>query len=160
MAGGERVLIVEDDDLMRELMTKILAGEHYHIFQASSGEEALQLIQEQTIDLVLTDLRLAGMSGLQLLTEIRALDQEIVVIMMTAYASVETAVEAMRKGAYDYLTKPFINDEIRVMLRRALNQRHLSRENRHLKRELRERYRFENIVGYSEAMEKVYRLIE
>ena len=66
----------------------------------------------------------------------------------------------MRKGAYDYLTKPFINDEIRVMLRRALNQRHLSRENRHLKRELRERYRFENIVGHSEAMEKVYRLIE
>ena len=160
MVGGERILIVEDDDLMRELMTKILAGEHYHIFQASSGEEALKLLQEQTIDLVLTDLRLTGMNGLQLLTEVRAFDQEIVVIVMTAYASVETAVEAMRKGAYDYLTKPFINDEIRVMLRRALNQRHLSRENRHLKRELRERYRFENIVGNSEAMEKVYRLIE
>ena len=160
MIGGERILIVEDDDLMRELMTKILAGENYHIVQAPSGEEALQLIQEQTIDLVLTDLRLTGMNGLQLLTEIRAFDQEIVVIVMTAYASVETAVEAMRKGAYDYLTKPFINDEIRVMLRRALRQRHLSRENRHLKRELRERYRFENIVGNSEAMEKVYRLIE
>lgn len=160
MTGGERILIVEDDDLMRELMTKILAGEHYHILQASSGEEALKLLQEQTIDLVLTDLRLTGMNGLQLLTEIRSFDQEIVVIVMTAYASVETAVEAMRKGAYDYLTKPFINDEIRVMLRRALNQRHLSRENRHLKRELRERYRFENIVGNSEAMEKVYRLIE
>jgi len=160
MVGGERILIVEDDDLMRELMTKILAGEHYHIFQASSGEEALKLLQEQAIDLVLTDLRLTGMNGLQLLTEVRSFDQEIVVIVMTAYASVETAVEAMRKGAYDYLTKPFINDEIRVMLRRALNQRHLSRENRHLKRELRERYRFENIVGNSEAMEKVYRLIE
>jgi DNA-binding NtrC family response regulator len=160
MVGGERILIVEDDDLMRELMTKILAGEHYHIFQASSGEEALKLLQEQTIDLMLTDLRLTGMNGLQLLTEVRSFDQEIVVIVMTAYASVETAVEAMRKGAYDYLTKPFINDEIRVMLRRALNQRHLSRENRHLKRELRERYRFENIVGNSEAMEKVYRLIE
>jgi DNA-binding NtrC family response regulator len=160
MVGGERILIVEDDDLMRELMTKILAGENYHIFQAPSGEEALKLIQEQTIDLVLTDLRLTGMNGLQLLTEIRAFDPEIVVIVMTAYASVETAVEAMRKGAYDYLTKPFINDEIRVMLRRALRQRHLSRENRHLKRELRERYRFENIVGNSEAMEKVYRLIE
>jgi DNA-binding NtrC family response regulator len=97
---------------------------------------------------------------LQLLTEARALDPEILVIVMTAYASVETAVEAMRKGAYDYITKPFINEEIRVMLRRALNQRHLSRENRHLKRELRERYRFENIVGNSEAIEKVYRLIE
>jgi DNA-binding NtrC family response regulator len=109
---------------------------------------------------VLTDLRLTGMNGLQLLTEVRTFDQEIVVIVMTAYASVETAVEAMRKGAYDYLTKPFINDEIRVMLRRALNQRQLSRENRHLKRELRERYRFENIVGNSEAMEKVYRLID
>src|SRR5919109_794566 len=160
MVGGERILIVEDDDLMRELLTRILAGENYHISQASSGEEALKLVQDQPVDLVLTDLRLTGMNGLQLLTEIRAFDPEIVVIVMTAYASVETAVEAMRKGAYDYLTKPFINDEIRVMLRRALNQRHLSRENRHLKRELRERYRFENIVGHSEAMEKVYRLIE
>ena len=71
MAGGERILIVEDEDLMRELMTKILAGEHYHIFQASSGEEALKLLQDQTIDLVLTDLRLKGMNGLQLLTEVR-----------------------------------------------------------------------------------------
>jgi DNA-binding NtrC family response regulator len=160
MPGGDRILIVEDEDLMRELLCKILEGEHYRIYQAPSGEEALKLLQEQTIDLVLTDLRLKGMNGLQLLTEARTLDPEIVVIVMTAYASVDTAVEAMRKGAYDYITKPFINDEIRVMLRRALNQRHLSRENRHLKRELRERYRFENIVGTSEAMEKVYRLIE
>jgi DNA-binding NtrC family response regulator len=157
---GERILIVEDEDLMRELLTKILAGEQYRIFQASSAEEAMRLLQEQTYDLVLTDLRLKGMNGLQLLSEVRTFDPEIVVIVMTAYASVETAVEAMRKGAYDYITKPFINEEIRVMLRRALNQRHLSRENRHLKRELRERYRFENIVGTSEAMERVYRMIE
>jgi two-component system NtrC family response regulator len=160
MAGGERILIVEDEDLMRELLTKILAGENYRIYQAPSAEEALKLMQDQAYDLVLTDLRLKGMNGLQLLTEVRVLDPDIVVIVMTAYASVETAVEAMRKGAYDYITKPFINEEIRVMLRRALNQRHLSRENRHLKRELRERYRFENIVGNSEAMERVYRLIE
>jgi DNA-binding NtrC family response regulator len=160
MAGGERVLIVEDEDLMRELLTKILASENYRIFDASSGEEALKLLQDQTYDLVLTDLRLKAMDGLQLLSEVRTLDPEMVVIVMTAYASVETAVEAMRKGAYDYITKPFINDEIRVMLRRALDQRHLSRENRHLKRELRERYRFESIVGNSEAMEKVYHLIE
>ena len=160
MVGGERILIVEDEELMRELLTKILAGESYRIYQASSAEEALKLMQDQAYDLVLTDLRLKGMNGLQLLTEARVLDPEILVIVMTAYASVETAVEAMRKGAYDYITKPFINEEIRVMLRRALNQRHLSRENRHLKRELRERYRFENIVGNSEAMEKVYRLIE
>jgi DNA-binding NtrC family response regulator len=160
MADGERILIVEDEDLMRELLTKILAGENYRIHQASSGEEALKLVQDQAIDLVLTDLRLKGMNGLQLLSEVRGFDPEIVVIIMTAYASVETAVEAMRNGAYDYITKPFINDEIRVMVRRALNQRHLSRENRYLKRELRERYRFENIVGNSEAIEKVYRLIE
>jgi two-component system, NtrC family, response regulator len=160
MPGGERVLIVEDEDLMRELLARILAGENYRIQQASSGEEALKLLQEHPVDLILTDLKLKGMNGLQLLSEARALDPEIVVIVMTAYASVETAVEAMRKGAYDYITKPFINDEIRVMLRRALNERHLSRENRHLKRELRERYRFENIVGNSEAMQRVYRLIE
>jgi DNA-binding NtrC family response regulator len=160
MPGGEHVLIVDDEDLMREVVVQILAGEHYHISQVSSAEEALQLLHNQPIDLILTDLRLKGMDGLRLLTEARTLDPELVVIVMTAYASVETAVEAMRKGAYDYITKPFINDELRVMLRRALNERHLSRENRHLKRELRERYRFENIVGKSEAMEKVYRLIE
>ena len=160
MAAGERILIVEDEDLMRELLTKILAGENYRIAEAASGEEALKLLQDQTFDLVLTDLRLKGMDGLQLLAEVRSQDPEIVVIVMTAYASVETAVDAMRKGAYDYITKPFINEEIRVMLRRALDQRHLSRENRHLKRELRERYRFESIVGNSEAMQKVYRLIE
>jgi DNA-binding NtrC family response regulator len=160
MTGGERVLIVEDEDLMRELLRKILANENYRIFDACSGEEALKLLHDQSFDLVLTDLRLKAMNGLQLLSEIRSLDPELVVVVMTAYASVETAVEAMRKGAYDYITKPFINEEIRVMLRRALDQRHLSRENRHLKRELRERYRFESIVGNSEAMEKVYRLIE
>lgn len=160
MPGGEHVLIVEDEDLMREIVVQILADEHYHIWQASSAEEALKLLHDHSIDLMLTDLRLKGMDGLQLLTEARARDPELVVIVMTAYASVETAVEAMRKGAYDYISKPFINDEVRVMLRRALNARHLSHENRHLKRELRERYRFENIVGKSEAMEKVYRLIE
>jgi two-component system, NtrC family, response regulator len=160
MPGGERVLIVEDEDLMREIVVQILAGEHYHISQASSAEDALKLLRDHSLDLILTDLRLKGMDGLRLLTEARALDPELVVIVMTAYASVETAVEAMRKGAYDYIAKPFINDEVRVMLRRALNERHLSRENRHLKRELRERYRFENIIGKSEAMEKVYRLIE
>ena len=160
MPGGERVLIVEDEELMRELLAKILAGENYRLSQAASAEQALKLLHEQSIDLILTDFKLKGMDGLRLLSEARALDPDIIVIIMTAYASVETAVEAMRKGAYDYITKPFINDEIRVMLRRALEQRHLSRENRHLKRELRERYRFENIVGNGEAMQKVYRLIE
>lgn len=160
MQGGERVLIVDDEDLMRELVAKILSGERYRLYQASSAEQALKLLQEQPIDLILTDLKLKGMDGLSLLSEARAIDPDIIVIVMTAYASVETAVDAMRKGAYDYITKPFINEEIRVMLRRALDQRHLSRENLHLKRELRERYRFENIVGSSEAMQKVYRLIE
>ncbi len=160
MPSGERILIVEDEELMRELLVKILSREGYRLHQASSGEEALKLFQDIPIDLVLTDLRLGGMSGLELLRHARDVDPEVIVIMMTAYASVETAVEAMRGGAYDYITKPFINDEIRVVIRRALDQRHLSRENRHLKRELRERYRFDNIVGKSEPMEKVYRLIE
>jgi DNA-binding NtrC family response regulator len=160
MRDSESVLIVEDEDLMLELLGKILSGEHYRLHQAASAEQALKLLQDQSIDLILTDLRLKGMDGLRLLSEARALDPDIIVIVMTAYASVETAVEAMRKGAYDYITKPFINEEIRHMVRRALDQRRLSRENRHLKRELRERYRFENIVGNSEAMQRVYRLVE
>lgn len=160
MPSGERILIVEDEELMRELLSRILVRENYSLFKASHGKEALKLFQDNPIDLVLTDLKMEEMDGLELLTHVRAMDPEVVVIMMTAYASVETAVEAMRRGAYDYITKPFINDEIRVVLRRALDQRHLSRENRYLKRELRERYRFDNIVGKSEAMEKVYRMVE
>lgn len=160
MPNGERILIVEDEELMRELLSRILVRENYSLFKASSGKEALKLFQDNPIDLVLTDLKMEEMDGLELLTHVRAMDPEVDVIMMTAYASVETAVEAMRRGAYDYITKPFINDEIRVVVRRALDQRHLSRENRYLKRELRERYRFDNIVGKSEAMEKVYRMVE
>jgi len=160
MPSGERILVVEDEELMRELLSRILVRENYSLFKASNGKEALKLFQDNPIDLILTDLKMEEMDGLELLTHVRALDPEAVVIMMTAYASVETAVEAMRRGAYDYITKPFINDEIRVVLRRALDQRHLSRENRYLKRELRERYRFDNIVGKSEAMEKVYRMVE
>ncbi len=160
MPSGERILVVEDEELMRELLSRILVRENYSLFKASNGKEALKLFQDNPIDLILTDLKMEEMDGLELLTHVRAFDPEAVVIMMTAYASVETAVEAMRRGAYDYITKPFINDEIRVVLRRALDQRHLSRENRYLKRELRERYRFDNIVGKSEAMEKVYRMVE
>jgi DNA-binding NtrC family response regulator len=160
MPGAERVLIGEDEDVMRELLLKILAGEQYRLYEAASAEEALKLLHDQPMDVMLTDLKLKRMDGLQLLTEARALDPDLIVILMTAYASVDTAVDAMRKGAYDYITKPFINDEIRVVVRRALDQRYLSRENRHLKRELRERYRFDNLVGNSAVMQRVYRLIE
>ena len=159
MPSGERVLIVEDEEVMRELLTKILARQNYRLVQASSGEEALRLFQDDPFDLVLTDLKLAGINGLELLTHVRALDPEAMVIMMTAYASVETAVEAMRRGAYDYITKPFDFEELSLLVRRALEVKTLTQELHRLKAALKDRPAFDEIVGESQAMQEVFKLV-
>ncbi len=158
--AGEKILIAEDEDLMRNILTTLLSRAGYETFAASNGEDALRIFQTEEIDLLLTDIRMPEMDGLELLDRVRDLDQEVMVIMTTAYGSVESAVEAMRKGAYDYITKPFINDDIKLTVQNALNQRALFRENRYLKRALKEKYRFERIIGTSEAMQQVYDLME
>jgi DNA-binding NtrC family response regulator len=126
---------------------------------AADGFKALGRFSDFEPDLVLTDLKMPGMDGLELLKKVREADMEIAVVLMTAFGAVETAVEAMRQGAADYLTKPLNTDELLVVLERALERRKLRRETVHLRAELADRYRFENIVGTSPEMQNVFKIV-
>ena len=155
----DRVLVVDDEQGMREDLAAILQKEDREILQAENGRKALDQLQATQVDLVLSDIRMPDMDGLDLLGEIRRQWPEMPVIMLTAFASTETAIAALRAGAYDYLRKPFSLDEVRNCVEHALEQRRLFREVRYLRGCLRERYRFENIIGGSECMAEVYDLI-
>src|SRR6266853_6043091 len=156
-----RILAVEDEDLMRSIVTQLLRSEGYEVMEAPSAELALSIFEKEKVDLAILDLNLGhGGNGLDVLGKMRDLDPEVMGIILTAYASVESAVDALRKGAYDYLTKPFANDHLKAVVRNALAQKALFHENRFLKRELKEKYRFENIIGKSDAIEQVFKMME
>jgi DNA-binding NtrC family response regulator len=156
-----RILVVEDEQLMRSIIAQLLRSSGHEVIEANTAETALQIFSKEKIDLAILDVNLGqGGSGLDLLGKIRDLDPEVMGIILTAYASVESAVDALRKGAYDYLTKPFANDHLKAVVRNALAQKSLFHENRFLRRELREKYRFENIIGKSDAIEQVFRIME
>src|SRR5271156_1393994 len=155
------VLVVEDEDLMRSIIVQLLRREGYVVHEASAADAALQIFEQEKIDLAILDLNLSGGgSGLDLLGKMHELDAEVMGIIVTAYASIESAVEALRKGAYDYITKPFANDHLKAVVRKALEYKAAFRENRFLRRELREKYRFESITGNCDAMEQVFRVME
>src|SRR5579863_3799020 len=156
-----RILVVEDEQLMRSIIVQLLRSEGYEVSEASAPGVALEIFEREKIDLAILDLNLGGGgSGLDLLGRMRDLDQEVMGIIVTAYASIESAVEALRKGAYDYITKPFANDHLKAVVRNALAQKALFHENRFLRRELREKYRFESLIGNCDAMERVFRVME
>ncbi|HEV7645707.1 MAG TPA: sigma-54 dependent transcriptional regulator [Pyrinomonadaceae bacterium] len=154
------ILIVEDEELLRNILRQILEDGGFSVATASSAEAALEIFTTEDIALTLTDIRMAGMDGLELLDQLKAVDSEALVIVMTAYSSVDSAIAALRKGAYDYVTKPFVNEDLLQRVRNALRQRELFRENRALRRELDKRYSFSEIIGTSEALQKVFRLVE
>src|SRR5262249_16846604 len=154
------VLIVEDEDLMRSILSRLLTDAGFRVIEAASGEQALELFASESPTLTGTDIALGRMDGIELLDRIKQLDQEALVIMITAYSSVETAIAALRHGAYDYITKPFINEDILQTVRNALRQSDLFRENRYLRRELKQRYNFDNIIGRSDVLTEIFKLIE
>lgn len=156
----ENVLIVEDEELMRLILRQLIEGEGYQAFTADNAESALTVFSSNRIDVTLTDIKMSGRDGLALLDQIKAADEEAIVIVMTAYSSVDTAVAALRKGAYDYITKPFVNDDLIQTLRNALSHRRLFQENRFLRRELRRQKARTEIIGESEAIRRVFDLIE
>lgn len=160
MAQQPTILIVEDEDLMREILTGLIADAGWHPVVATNAEQALELFSAGAPDLTISDITLDGIDGITLLDRIKQLDPEALVIMITAYSSVETAIAALRRGAYDYITKPFINEDILQAARNALRVRELFRENRYLRRELKQRYNFENIIGRSDALTHIFRLVE
>src|SRR5205085_11286865 len=154
------ILIAEDEDLMRAILAGLLEEAGYRVAVAANAEEALERFAAEDVAVTLTDIRMTGMDGLALLDHIKDIDAEALVIVMTAYSSVDSAVAALRKGAYDYITKPFVNEDLLQSVKNALRQRELFRENRALRRELDRRYSFSEIIGTSEALQSVFRLVE
>jgi len=155
----DTILIVDDEKNYLVVLEALLSQEGYEIITSEKAQDALRVIQEADVDLVLTDMKMPGMSGMELLEEAQRIKPELPVIMMTAYGTIEMAVEAMKKHAYDYITKPFQNEELKLTIRKALDNYRLLRENRRLSEALSERHGYRNIVGKSKPMLKVYDLI-
>jgi DNA-binding NtrC family response regulator len=154
------ILVIDDEEIMREILETLLTREGYRVRLAASGPEGLEVVRSTPIDAVIVDVMMPGMDGLQVLDAIRDIDDELPVLMITAFASMETAVTAMKKGAFDYITKPFKNDEVLVVLNNAVERRRLVAENVTLKQNLQARYhKFANIIGGSPQMKQVFDLI-
>src|SRR5215510_6870564 len=153
------ILVVDDDVEMRELVHDVLKARGHQVTTAGSGQEALALLAQSDFAVVLTDLRMKGMGGTELLTEIKRVYPDIDVILMTAFGSVETAVEAMKLGASDYLTKPVRSEEIVRVVERAVREASLLREVGRLRKEVHKEYSFHQILGKSKAIQAVFELI-
>src|SRR5271170_1894664 len=155
-----RILVVDDEESIREFFEIMLKREGYEVFTAPNGKEALEALKRQPADLIISDIQMPEMSGMELLSKVREMDPEMVVIMITAFGSTETAVEAMKLGAYDYVLKPFKIDEVKIIIRQALEKRSLRMENVALKRELGTKYAFDNIIGSAPPMLRIYEMVK
>ncbi|MBE0500137.1 MAG: sigma-54-dependent Fis family transcriptional regulator [Desulfuromonadales bacterium] len=155
-----RILVVDDEVSMRDVLSIMLHREGYHVDAAADGAQAVKQLQENRYDLVISDVQMPRMDGLQLLQHLRERSPDTVVIMITAFSSTEQAVEAMKQGAYDYIIKPFKNEEIRIVIKNALERKMLREENLQLKKELEKRYSFAGLIGKSKPMQVVYTLVE
>ena len=156
----DKILVADDEQSMREFLDIMLKKEGYKVSLASNGEEVVKLIDNDLFDLVLLDIRMPKLDGLSALKRIKAIAPETIVIMITAYASADTAIKAMKEGAYDYITKPFKVEEIKLIIKNALEKKNLQKENILLKQVVRDRYHFGNIIGQSPKMVVLYDLLE
>jgi two-component system NtrC family response regulator len=156
----ERILIVDDEKHYPMIIGEVLSEEGYTPFTASSGMEALDILNTQPIDLVLSDVKMPGMSGIDLLEKAKQIKPDLPVIIMTAFGSVEKAVEAMHKGAYTFILKPFENEALIAHIAKALSMSKIVRENTRLKDAIRSRYHFDNIIGKSKPMQALYEIIK
>jgi two-component system, NtrC family, response regulator PilR len=155
----ERILVVDDEEVMRDVLMTLLSQAGYDVTLAESGAEGLAAARRGSFDAAILDVMLPELGGLDVLEELKRVDPELVVLMITAFASVETAITAMRKGAFDYIAKPFKHEEVLHILRNALNQRRLQDENRELRTALRDQGRFTEIVGKAPRMQQIFSLI-
>ena len=149
------ILLIDDDDSLRRVMEFSLTEAGHTVQTAASGEDGLRLFEKGTFDAVITDITMPGMSGMEVLAKVRQSVPTIPVIVITAYGTIESAVEAMKQGAFDYITKPFNRDELRLTLEKAIKMRRLEKENVELRAEVTDRYCFESIIGSSEKMKEV-----
>jgi len=153
------ILVVDDEAVIREGLQRILEDEGHHVETFGSGHLALEGMQNSDYDLVITDLKMPGMNGIEVLKAIKVLQPEIPILLITGYSTVESAVDAMKSGAADYISKPFTPEEILEKIDRALEQKALLIDDIHLKKELRDNHGFEGFIGESRAMQKIYRRI-
>jgi len=160
MRAIQKILVIEDDDTVRDVLNSFLGGKGFEVLLAQSGEEGLDVLRSEKFDLIMTDLVMPGISGMDVLKEVIGSKISIPVIVMTAFGTVQTAVEAMRIGAFDYVTKPFNLDELTLVLEKALSVSKLQKENVMLKMQLKKKYDFRGLVGDSPRMQSVYELIE
>jgi len=151
-----RILIVDDERDMREFLEIMLRKEGYDARSMESADAALEYCKKNSADLVITDLKMPGMNGVEFTRALKELDPSVLVVMVTAYASVETAIDAMKAGAYDYFTKPFNIDEVKLNIKKALQHRNLEKENRLLKDDLKTRFGYANLIGTSQRMTELY----
>jgi DNA-binding NtrC family response regulator len=154
-----RVLVVDDEKHQRDILQVILDSEGYETVTARNSRHAIESVAEQAFDVVLTDLKMPDMSGIELLTELLRIQPGLCVILMTAHGSIHSAVDAMRKGAFDYLTKPLEKDEMLLVVGRAMERTRLVRENRMLQEQLRTRFQLASIVGSHGSMQDVFRIV-
>jgi two-component system response regulator AtoC len=153
------LLVVDDDPVTIDLLREVLSKEGYEVSTALSGEEAIAQGTDHFFDLIITDVRMGEKNGVEVLRFFRKSAPDTTVIMITAFGSIETAIEAIREGAYDYISKPFKLDEIKLTVRRALEQRRLVQENKHYRQELLDKYQFKNVIGRTPQMFQVYKTI-
>ncbi|MBN1782497.1 sigma-54-dependent Fis family transcriptional regulator [bacterium] len=153
------ILLVDDEKSVRTTLSLMLKRSGYQVEEAVNGEEALKMIKAHFYDLVVTDLKMEPVDGMEVLRQVKAANKTTEIVVMTAYSTVESGVEAMKLGAYDYIQKPFDKDEFLILIKKALERKDLISEVEHLQNELREKYRFENIVGNSNAMMEVLSMV-
>ncbi len=152
--------IIDDEPIIHEVLGDLLSSEGYEVENSASGEEALDKYSSQSFQLVLLDLLLPGIDGIEVLKKLKKIDPNSAIIIITAFASVESAISAMKIGAYDYIQKPFKHDELLITVQRAIEHRNLQEENIRLKDELQRKFSFENIIGKSEVMKTVFETIK
>src|SRR5260221_7989237 len=155
----ESILVVDDEEVMRDVLGSLLIQAGFHVALAENGPQGLALARRGNFDAAIVDVMLPDMGGLEVLEEMKRVDPELVVLMITAFASLETAITAMKKGAFDYVAKPFKHEELLHILRNGLNQRRLQNENRELRNALKDQGRFMEIVGKSQKMHQVFGLV-
>ena len=155
-----RILVVDDEESIREFLDIMLKKEGFEVTLAEDGARAIELLKKKSFDMVISDLQMPNVTGMELLKHARENYPDMRFMIITAFGTTETAVEAMKMGAYDYITKPFKIDEVRIIINNALRSQNLEVENRTLKKELKKEYNFQNLVGNSEPMHRIYQLIQ
>ncbi len=159
MSAPASILVIDDEEVMRDVLGTVLRQAGYAVTLAATGQEGLDLARRHSFDAAVVDVMLPDLSGLEVLEELKHVDAELIVLMITAFASLETAIAAMKKGAFDYVAKPFKHEEVLHILKNGLNQRRLQDENRQLRTALRDQGRFTEIIGKSPRMQQVFSLI-